>query len=116
MNAALTLLKRRPAYRRFWLANVTSMLGDWLTYVAVSILALERGQGALAIAFVLIAHQLPQALLSPFAGTIVDRFDRKKVMLFATSTQAILTAAMALAAIFDALLLVQIFLTLRMAM
>src|SRR5262245_48994270 len=107
MNAALRLLQRRPHYRRFWLANLTSLLGDWLTYVAVSILALERGEGALAIAFVLIAHHFPQAVLSPFAGTIVDRFDRKKVMLFATSTQAVLTAAMAVAALFGVLYLVQ---------
>lgn len=116
MNSALSLLQRRPHYRRFWLANLTSQLGDWLTYVAVSVLALETGTGAIAVAMVLLAHQLPQALLSPYAGAIADRFDRKKVMLFSATSQAILTAAMAVAAVFGALLMVQLLLTLRMAM
>lgn len=116
MNSALVLLRRRPHFRRFWLANLTSQLGDWLTYVAVSVLALETGTGAIAVAMVLLAHQLPQALLSPFGGAIADRFDRKKVMLFAAASQSVLTAGMVVAAALGALLAVQLLLTLRMAL
>lgn len=116
MKAALALLSRRPNYRRLWLANIVSQLGDWLTYVAVSIFALEKGEGALAVALVLAAHQLPQAIFSPLAGAFADRFDRKKIMIYVVRAQAALTVAMALAAFAEYLILVQLFLVARMSL
>jgi MFS family permease len=116
MNAAFSLFSRRPNYRRLFFANIISQLGDWLTYVAVSMLALEQGSGALAVAFVLIGHQLPQAILSPYAGAFADRFDRRKIMIYATRTQSALTVLMALSALANYLVLVQLFLVARMSL
>ena len=43
-------LLRRPQLRRLWLGEAISLLGDWLSYVALSVVALEQGQGAMALA------------------------------------------------------------------
>ena len=74
MSDYLELLRRRPAFRRLWLAQLISQTGDWLGLVAVSVVAGETGGqtgGALALAAVLAAHLLPNALLSPWAGVAV---------------------------------------------
>jgi MFS family permease len=103
----LRLLLERPFFRRLWLASTLSLLGDWLSFVAVSLLALNHGGGPLALAVVLAVHALPHALLSPLAGAIADRFDRRRLLLGAALVQAALTTAMALAALGGDVILVQ---------
>ncbi len=92
------LLRRRPDFRRLWYGDVVSYLGDWLTYVAVSLLALAQGDGLLVVAMVLVAHAAPHALLAPIAGSLVDRIDRRTVMVSANLIRAVLTLVMALLA------------------
>ena len=94
----LSLVRRRPDFRRLWLAALVSQIGDWLSFVAVSVLTMQSGTGALGLAAVLVVHQLPVALLSPIAGTIVDRVDRRRVLLWANVLQALLTVLAGLAA------------------
>jgi dTMP kinase len=67
---------------RLWLAQVVSALGDWLGFLAVIILASRIGAGseAASVGFVMIARILPAFFLAPVAGVLVDRLDRKKVM------------------------------------
>ncbi len=111
----LGLLRTNTSLRRLWLGEVISLMGDWLTYVAISLLALESGQGLMAVAFVLIAHTLPNALLSPVAGYFVDRFDRRTVLVAASVVRGVVTLAMAAAAAWGSLWLAQGFLLLRTA-
>lgn len=94
----LSLLRRRPGFRRLWAAGAVSLCGDWLSFVAVSVLALTGGGGPLALALVFAAHTLPAAFLSPVAGAIVDRVDRRKVLVVADLLAAVVTAAMTVAA------------------
>jgi len=103
----LRLLRTHPLFRRLWLAGTISLVGDWLSLVAVALLALDRGGGARSLALVLAAHALPQALLAPVAGVVADRFDRRRVLLAAPLAQAALTLLMALAAARGAVLAVQ---------
>jgi MFS family permease len=91
----LGLLRRRPRFRRLWVATSLSLVGDWLSFVAVSMLALDRGGGALSLAIVLAVHALPHALLTPLAGVVADRFDRRRVLVLAPLFQAALTLLMA---------------------
>ena len=98
MSRTRDLFVDRPALRRFWLAGLVSQLGDWLSYVAVSVLALEQGTGAVAVAMVLIAHSLPHALLAPLGGVLADRFDRVQLMVVARLLQAVATAGLLVAA------------------
>lgn len=109
------LLRRRPAFRRLWLASVISMLGDWLSYVAVSLLALEQGGSALAVGLVMMAHTLPVGLFSPITGPLADRYDRRTLMIVVDLTAAVLTVGMWLAARNELIWLLQVFLLLRVS-
>lgn len=93
-------LRRRPYFRRLWAAELVSLLGDWLSYVAITVLLAEQGggTGAFAVAGVLVAHTLPQVLPSPFAGVLADRMDRKRLLVLAHVARCVLTLAMAAAA------------------
>ncbi len=67
---------------RLWLAQVVQAMGDWVGLLAISFLAGEvgGGQGSAAIGLVITARVLPGLFLAPMAGVMVDRWDRKKVL------------------------------------
>jgi len=113
MKNLLELLRRRPDYRRLWIGESVSLLGDWLSYVAVSLLALASGEGALALAIVFAAHALPSAFTSPIAGVLADRMDRRKLLVGVQLTQAALMVGMVAAAAADDLLAVELLLFAR---
>ncbi len=67
---------------RLWLAQVVSALGDWLGFVAIVAVATRIGgdSPAAAISVVMSARLVPGFFLAPVAGVLVDRWDRKRVM------------------------------------
>lgn len=68
---------------RLWLAQVVSATGDWLGLLAISLLAIRLGAGneGAALSLVLAARIVPGFFFGPVAGVLVDRWDRKKVMI-----------------------------------
>ena len=96
MSAYLALLRGRPHYRTIWAAELVSITGDWFSLVAVSILAASASpdKGGLALATVLAAHLLPQALLAPVAGWLADRFDRRALLVGGNFVEGLLTLGM----------------------
>ncbi|MCB9552735.1 MAG: MFS transporter [Myxococcales bacterium] len=109
------LLGARRDFRRLWVANMVSMLGDWLSYVAVSLVAVNRGESAVTVGLVLVAHSLPMALLSPIAGPLADRFDRRRLMIVSQIIAGLLTVGMFGAVHGEALGWMQVCLLLRVA-
>jgi dTMP kinase len=72
-----------PSFFRLWLAQVASSLGDWIGFVAITALASRIAGGGspeAAVGVVLSARLVPGFFLAPVAGVLVDRWDRKKVM------------------------------------
>lgn len=71
-----------PSFFRLWLAQVVSSLGDWIGFVAVTSVAARIGGSSpeAAISLVLSARLIPGFFLAPMAGVLIDRWDRKKVM------------------------------------
>jgi dTMP kinase len=72
-----------PSFFRLWLAQVASSLGDWIGFVAITALAARIAGGGspeAAVGVVLSARLVPGFFLAPVAGVLVDRWDRKKVM------------------------------------
>ena len=67
---------------RLWLAQVVSSLGNWIGFVAIVDIAGRVGgdSPAAAVSLVMSARMIPGFFLAPMAGVLVDRFDRKKVM------------------------------------
>lgn len=97
-RAMFDLMKRRGDYRLILLSNMISQLGDWLTYIAISLLTVSSGEGGLALAGAYLVHTLPNAILAPFSGRVADRFDRKWVMILSAFFASIMTIFMCIAA------------------
>ncbi|MFN8475791.1 MAG: MFS transporter [Anaerolineae bacterium] len=77
------LLRHNQAFRRLWYGQIVSELGDWFDSIALFSLLLRLTGSAQAVAIVLVCQGVPQTLIGPFAGVIVDRLPRKTVMVAA---------------------------------
>ena len=67
---------------RLWLAQVVSALGDWIGFFAIVAIASRIGGSSpgAAIGVVMTARILPGLFLAPAAGVLLDRWNRKRVM------------------------------------
>ncbi|HLT38018.1 MAG TPA: MFS transporter, partial [Enhygromyxa sp.] len=109
------ILAHNRGFRRLWLGDAISLLGDWFTYVAVGTLVVAADQGLVSVAIVLLGHSLPRAVFAPLAGRLADRIDRRTIVIVASLLRAVTVLAMIGAAWADALWAVQALLFVRMA-
>jgi hypothetical protein len=93
-GAYTELLRSNPSFRRLWIAQLISLGGDWFNVVALTGLLLHLTGSSFYGGAVLVASLLPQFLLSPVAGVVADRFDRRRLMLGANLIAAVLALAM----------------------
>ena len=77
----LQLLRKNKSFRNLWFGQVVSELGDWLNSIAIYALILKLSDSGMAMAGAMMAKLLPIVLISPIAGVVVDRVDRKVVMI-----------------------------------
>ncbi|HNJ98775.1 MAG TPA: MFS transporter, partial [Ilumatobacteraceae bacterium] len=77
----LTLLRKNPDLRWLFIAQVISFMGDWFTFVAVAAIVKEATDSAFLVSLAYVSFSLPAFLASPVAGPVVDRFDRRKLLL-----------------------------------
>ncbi|AMY12747.1 Putative bacilysin exporter BacE [Luteitalea pratensis] len=88
------LLLHNPQFRRLWIAQVVSQLGDWFNAVAVYALLLDLTGSATLVAAMMVVQLLPLALVGPLAGVIVDRMSRRTLMIGADLARAVLFAGL----------------------
>ncbi|WP_086850133.1 MFS transporter [Amycolatopsis kentuckyensis] len=93
--ADLTPLRTSPPFRRLWLGRVFSGLGSQMTLVAVMFQVWEQTRSTLWTGAVGLAQALPLVVFGLFAGSLVDRADRRKVALAATTGQAVCSVVLA---------------------
>jgi MFS family permease len=69
------------SFFKLWVAQVVSSLGDWIGIIAILAIAarVSGGSGA-AVSLVMVARVVPGFFLATVGGVIVDRFDRRRVM------------------------------------
>jgi MFS family permease len=78
-------------FRFLWLGQTVSNFGDSLTHLTLVLLINRWTDGdTKAIAYLLISLALPHATIGLVAGVFVDRWDRKRVMIFSDSMRGIL--------------------------
>ena len=77
----LELLRTNVDFRRLWMGDIASLLGDWFNTIALYTLVTQLTGSPFALGMVFITKMLPFALASPLAGWITDRFDRRKLMI-----------------------------------
>jgi MFS family permease len=96
MAPYVRLLRTNRNFRLLWFAQIISEQGDWLYSVAIYSLLLEYTGSAKYVAFAFVLQVLPQLFVSPAAGVINDRISRKKVMIFADWSRALIVLCMLL--------------------
>ena len=77
------------------MASAISNAGDWFGFVASNILILQLSGSAIGVAAMLLTNSLPNILLGPLAGVVIDRFPRKRVIIVANLVAALGYAGMA---------------------
>ncbi|MGI8553729.1 MAG: MFS transporter [Dehalococcoidia bacterium] len=93
----LELFRGNSAFRRLFGGQVVSFCGDWFLTVALLDLVLRLTHSAFLAGLVLVCQSLPTFFLAAWAGTIVDRHDRRRLMI-AIDTARILFALLPIAA------------------
>ncbi len=68
------------AFLPIWFGQLVSTLGSGLTGFALGVWVFERTGSATQFSLVLLATTLPRVLLSPVAGVVADRWDRRKLI------------------------------------
>jgi MFS family permease len=77
----LNLLARNSNYRFTWSGQVVSEIGDHFNNVAVFSLALANTGSGMVVTGVMLSRAIPAILAGPLAGVLLDRVDRKRIMI-----------------------------------
>ena len=85
MPPALRALASRN-YRIYFAGQLVSLAGTWMQQIAMVWLAYRLTGSALVLGVVGFASQIPILVLSPFGGVLIDRFDRRRLLIL---TQAL---------------------------
>src|SRR5438132_14354586 len=81
LNPYVSILCTNRNFRLLFIGHTISQLGDWFNAVAVFALLLDLTGSATAVAWMMIVQFLPVAIVGPLAGVVVDRVDRRRLMI-----------------------------------
>jgi dTMP kinase len=85
-SAAYRSLFRNRPFRNMALATLSSALGDWIGFLAIIALTAtllgESSAALFGVSGIMIARVVPSLLIAPVAGVFVDRWDRKRVLIW----------------------------------
>ncbi|GAA1321104.1 hypothetical protein GCM10009610_50110 [Pseudonocardia xinjiangensis] len=76
-------VKLGSRFHRLFGATLVSAIGTGMHAAALPLLALQSTSSPMALSFVVMAAEIPWVLLSLHAGVVVDRLDRRRVMVWA---------------------------------
>ena len=99
---------RHRNYRLFFLGQGTSLIGTWITRVALSWLVYRLTRSEAQLGVVGFAGQLPTFLLAPLAGVLVDRWNRHRVLVWTQVLSLLQSVALAVLALTDRITVPQI--------
>ena len=74
---------RNRNFTLLWLAQLISMTGDWVIFIALPVYMYEQTGSVLATGAMFISNLLPRLLVGSVAGVFVDRWNRKRTMIIA---------------------------------
>jgi MFS family permease len=93
-ESSLAALKH-SAYRLYFAGQLVSVSGTWMQSVAQQIVVYNLTNSELALGVVACVQGLPTLVLMPFAGVIVERFARRKILVFTQTVMMILAFVLA---------------------
>lgn len=77
----LQLLRQNKSFRYLWSGQIISLLGDWFNLIASATLIAQLTQSGAAIGGLFVVRMLAPFLMSPFAGVVADRYNRKYIVI-----------------------------------
>ncbi len=93
--SALRLLRENPGFARLWAAEVVSLGGDWFTLIALAVLISRHSAGSgLAVGGLLLTQLLPAVVFAPIAGVVVDRSDKRRLLVATDLMRALVVLAL----------------------
>ncbi|MHB8392269.1 MAG: MFS transporter [Acidobacteriaceae bacterium] len=81
MREFFQLLRRNRNYRYTWMGQIVSEIGDNFNNIAVFALAMALTHSGMVVTGVLLARAVPAIAMGPVAGVLLDRLDRKQIMI-----------------------------------
>lgn len=102
-------LWQSAGFRRLWLATSLSVFGNTFSLFAVPLLVFSLTGSAVKTGATLALSTVPYVLVSPFAGVVADRCDRRRVLLVTSWLQAAVTASVPAAYAGGVLTLAQVY-------
>jgi MFS family permease len=97
MSEFVELLKRNRNYRYTWSGQVVSEIGDHFNNVAVFALALANTRSGLVVTGIMLSRAIPAVMAGPVAGVVLDRLDRKRIMIASDLIRAVVAIGFILA-------------------
>jgi MFS family permease len=94
LGSYVRLLRGNRNFRRLWLAQIVSEVGDWFYTLSIYTLLLHLTGHAGSVALALVLQVLPQTFVGPMAGVVNDRLKRKHVMIAADIIRFVVVLAM----------------------
>lgn len=99
LNAPAGSIWRNRDFVRMWVALTISYLGDFFSIFAIPLLVFTLTGSALQTGLSLAFGTLPYVVVSPFAGVLVDRADRRRVMVWTRMAEAVLIGGIPVASV-----------------
>ncbi len=75
------LLRQNKAFRYLWSGQIISLLGDWFNLIASATLIATLTQSGAAVGGLFVVRMLAPFLMSPIAGVVADRYNRKHIVM-----------------------------------
>ncbi|HEX4427140.1 MAG TPA: MFS transporter [Terriglobales bacterium] len=89
---------QKPALRFIFVANVVSMLGSGMNTAAVAWFVLQATHSPIALGMFVVIQTIPAMLMLPFTGVIIDRGDRRRLVMMLDGGRAIVILAVSVLA------------------
>ncbi len=90
------LLRSNVQFRRLWMAQLISEIGDWFYSLAVYDLLIKATGSGQAVSWAIIIQLLPWFVMTPIAGFVADRFPRRHLMIVADVVRGVVVLGLLL--------------------
>ena len=114
MREFLNLLRQNRNYRYTWMGQVVSEIGDNFNNIAVFSLAMALTHSGLVVTFIMLSRAIPVVAIGPLAGVVLDRFDRKQIMITSDLVRAVVALGFILAFVWQEIWMLYLFSALLM--
>ncbi len=86
----VALVRGNHNYRSVWFGEIVSLFGDWFDLIAAATLIARLTGSGLAVGGLFVVRMLAPFLISPVAGVLADRYNRKKLLMACDLSRAVI--------------------------